>query len=269
MSARLEVKNWRVFQHYKDRSPPWIKLQKSLLDDFDFQMLPIASKALAPMLWLLASEHEDGSIDADPRRIAFRLRWPEADIIAGLKPLIDGGFLFVASGALAPCLQDATPETETETETDTTSSVPSDVVSARAPKTRKGKLDRSSDLIAIGCSERLVSDWKAIRKAKDGGPITETVLEVLEREAESAGISIPEAVRCSVENGWRGFKASWYRNLRADEERPIARAGPSHDPPRQMRGSAALNAALDRILPDAPHNQAIPHGPVLSLSRAG
>jgi hypothetical protein len=118
MSARLEVKNWRVFQHYKDRSPPWIKLQKSLLDDFDFQMLPIASKALAPMLWLLASEHEDGSIDADPRRLSFRLRWPEADIIAGLKPLIFGGFLIVSSGVLAPCLQDATPETETETETE-------------------------------------------------------------------------------------------------------------------------------------------------------
>ena len=130
MSAQLEVKNWRVFQHYKDRSPPWIKLQKSLLDDFDFQMLPIASKALAPMLWLLASEHEDGSIDADPRRIAFRLRWPEADIIAGLKPLIDGGFLFVASGVLAPCLQDATPETETEGEKEIVGSLRSPTVAS-------------------------------------------------------------------------------------------------------------------------------------------
>jgi hypothetical protein len=49
--------NWAELQHYKDRSPPWIKLHKKLLDNFEFQSLPVASRALAPMLWLLASEH--------------------------------------------------------------------------------------------------------------------------------------------------------------------------------------------------------------------
>ena len=34
MTARLHIKNWGEFQHYKKRNPPWIKLHKKLLDDF-------------------------------------------------------------------------------------------------------------------------------------------------------------------------------------------------------------------------------------------
>ena len=56
-------KNWSQFQHYRDRSPTWLKLHRSLLDDFDYHCLPIASKALAPFLWLLASEYEGGEIN--------------------------------------------------------------------------------------------------------------------------------------------------------------------------------------------------------------
>ena len=47
---RLRPKSWNEFQHYKRPHPPWVKLHKRLLDDFEFQSLPIASKALAPML---------------------------------------------------------------------------------------------------------------------------------------------------------------------------------------------------------------------------
>ena len=110
------IKNWSKFQHYKDRSPPWIKLQHELLDDFDFARLPIASKALAPLLWLLASESTDGSVQIDVEWLAFRLRWPDKDISDGLTPLIEKGFVLVASDALAPCSQNACLETEGETE---------------------------------------------------------------------------------------------------------------------------------------------------------
>lgn len=84
--------NWAELQHYKDRSPPWIKLHKKLLDNYEFQCLPTASKALAPMLWLLASEHENGEIDAEPKKLAFRLRISETEAEDALKPLIDKEF---------------------------------------------------------------------------------------------------------------------------------------------------------------------------------
>jgi hypothetical protein len=116
---KFTVKNWAEFQHYKDRSPPWVKLHKSLLDDYDFQCLPVASRALAPMLWLLASENMDGIIDCDTKRLAFRLRALEKEIKEGLEPLIRQGFLIPDSGVLAECQRVAVSETETETETET------------------------------------------------------------------------------------------------------------------------------------------------------
>lgn len=116
MSKKLKVKGWKDFQHYKDRAPPWIKLHKGLLDNFEFQRLPVASRALAPMIWLIASESSEGEIDADVPKLAFRLRQSEKEVADGLKPLIDNGFLVGDSDALAECLQDACLETERETE---------------------------------------------------------------------------------------------------------------------------------------------------------
>ena len=114
----LVPKRWAEFQHYKDRSPPWIKLHKDILNNRDFMCLPLASKALAPLLWLLASESKDGKFDADPEELSFRLRMDKADVINGLNPLISKGFFLDASTMLAPCLQPAIPETEGETESE-------------------------------------------------------------------------------------------------------------------------------------------------------
>ena len=117
---KIAPKDWREFQHYKERNPPWIRLQKKLLDNFEFHCLPVASRALAPMLWLIASDSVDGVIDASAEKLAFRLRMSVSEIVESLKPLIDKGFFLMLqddSNALAARLQDADSETETETET--------------------------------------------------------------------------------------------------------------------------------------------------------
>ncbi len=109
----LRAKNWTEFQHYKDRAPAWIKLHRRLLDDRVFQRLPDASRALAPMLWLLASESEEGIIkDAIPE-IAFRLRMPEAKVEAALKPLTDNEFFIVEQDASKP-LAERKPDASSE-----------------------------------------------------------------------------------------------------------------------------------------------------------
>ena len=115
----LQPKNWAVFQHYKDRCPPWIKLHRDLLNDRAFMRLPIASKALAPMLWLLASESKDGVFDGSLDELVFRLHISELEYQQGLKPLIDNNFFTIVTGVLAECKQVAIPETETEGETET------------------------------------------------------------------------------------------------------------------------------------------------------
>jgi len=107
----LTIRNWREYQHYKDRNPPWIKLHVDLLSSRDWVMWNDASRVLAVACMLLASR-TDGKIPHDPaylQRVAYLNRKPD------LKPLIDSGFLVDASNLLA----DARPETETETETET------------------------------------------------------------------------------------------------------------------------------------------------------
>ena len=113
---QLIPKNWHTFQHYNKRNPPWIKLHRALLDDYDFSQLPVESRALAPMLWLIASEAKDGVINMTPEALAFRLHIDYMTLVNGLEPLMNKGFFLDASNVLASRKQSATPETETETE---------------------------------------------------------------------------------------------------------------------------------------------------------
>lgn len=108
----LTPKRWAEFQHYKNRSPAWIKLHRKLLDDYAYNRLPLASRALAPMLWLIASEYENGTITASTQEIAFRLRTTEKDLVDALKPLIESGFFDCDSDMLADRKRDACLEKE-------------------------------------------------------------------------------------------------------------------------------------------------------------
>jgi hypothetical protein len=142
----LTPKNWASFQHYKDRSPAWIKLHRGLLDDFAFSRLHVASRALAPLLWLLASEYEGGKITAPLDELAFRLHMSDEELRAALKPLIDGGFFIDDSNMLAECKQEAIPERERENKKET-----QDKTEEREPSLRSGAL-------AVNVS-RGTSDW--------------------------------------------------------------------------------------------------------------
>lgn len=90
------------------------------MDDFEYQCLPLASRALAPMLWLLASEYEDpnlGLVEYSTKKLAFRLRVTEKEIEAALNPLIEQGFFVLyqdASKTLAEGYSDDSPETYRE-----------------------------------------------------------------------------------------------------------------------------------------------------------
>lgn len=124
---KIVPKSWDSFQHYKDRSPSWIKLHKALLDNFEFQCLPVASRALAPMLWLLASEYEAGEIDATAAKLCFRLRMSEKELIEALNPLILAGFFTTDDGdsrTLAECKRDAIPRREEKRREEDVASAP-------------------------------------------------------------------------------------------------------------------------------------------------
>lgn len=75
------IKGWSKFQHFKDRTPPWIKLYRDVLDDPDWHALDGDSAKHLVMLWLIASEDEthNGALP-DNRRLAFRLRISEQKV---------------------------------------------------------------------------------------------------------------------------------------------------------------------------------------------
>ena len=115
----FRVKNFEKFQHYKDRSPPWIKLYNELLDDYDFGQLPDASKWHLVAIWLLASR-SNNEIPFDPDWVARRIN---AASPVDLSDLEKRGFIIAsqhvnghASDALADRLHVARPERETEGE---------------------------------------------------------------------------------------------------------------------------------------------------------
>ena len=182
----LKPKNWDKFQHYKDRCPPWIKLHRDILNDRIFASLPIASKALAPLLWLLASESKDGTFNAASEELAFRLHIASKDIESGLNPLIDKGFFIDASTMLAPCYQPAIPERETEGERETEKKVSIEI----------------PDWVPLNDWNDFVAMRKQIKK-----PMTDRakviVLAKL-HEMQNRGVDISVVLQNSIANNWQG-----------------------------------------------------------------
>jgi hypothetical protein len=189
----LQPKNWGVFQHYKDRCPPWIKLHRDLLNDRVYMCLPLASKALAPLLWLLASESKDGTFDGSLDELVFRLHITPKDYQDGVKPLIDKGFFVVASGVLAECYQDAIPETEREGETKKEKETKKKATVVAAPE---------------GVSLEIWESFVQHRKTKKAA-ITPLVMEFLVEQAKIAGWSLESALKETVLRNWISFKAEW------------------------------------------------------------
>ena len=197
----IKINNWSSHQSYKDRKPPWIRLHKTMLDDYDFHMMSVSARALLPMLWLLASEDADptsGKIQSDYKKIAFRLRCTEKEITQAVRECAENGFLQVIDKQ--PCIESVTkpykdslvsvtPETETETETET---------------------DKKEDKPELVSAQTWL-DFKQLRKSKKA-PITKTVLKLITKQAEQAGFTLEEALQECCSRGWTAFKADWIKD---------------------------------------------------------
>lgn len=109
---KYRVKNWRTFQHYKDRNPVWIKLHFSILTSSDWVALADSSRLLAIVCMLVASRN-NGEIDGSPAGLAYLQRIAYLNKKPDLTPLIECGFLESAS-KVEQTVQNAIPETYKE-----------------------------------------------------------------------------------------------------------------------------------------------------------
>jgi hypothetical protein len=105
----FSVRNFNDFQHYKDRTPPWIKLYNAVLDDHAFAMLPDETKWHLVAIWLLASRC-DNQVPSDPNWVSRKI---EANTLIRFDLIVSAGFITVhgdASKLLAKCPGSASPE---------------------------------------------------------------------------------------------------------------------------------------------------------------
>jgi hypothetical protein len=75
----IVVKEWKIYQHYKDRNPPWIKLHRELLTSNTWVTMDDASRVLAIAIMLLAAA-TGNRIPADPAylmRVAYLNKKPD------------------------------------------------------------------------------------------------------------------------------------------------------------------------------------------------
>ncbi|NYS09340.1 putative replication protein [Xanthomonas phage PBR31] len=125
----MRVKDWGKFQHFKDRRPPWIKLYRDILDDIEWHELDAVAAKVLVMIWLIASEGEDGELP-QKRELAFRLRMKEKDLEEAVSKL--GHWLVQDDiSAISTRYQDDLPETEVETEKEEETEVETDQLSGK------------------------------------------------------------------------------------------------------------------------------------------
>lgn len=100
--AYVTIKNWKTWQHYKDREPPWVKLHSRVLNDDAFMGLTEAYQWQLVRIWLVAARSSKYTLDGDKRRTPV-LSCKEATIRRAIgttrRVPID---LFIAEGWLIP-----------------------------------------------------------------------------------------------------------------------------------------------------------------------
>lgn len=106
----ISIKNWEKFQHYKDRSPPWIKLHREILDDYEFSSLSDEAKCHVMLIWVLASQN-DNKLPADPAWLKKRLGVTSK---IDINHLIKHGFLILERSASSLPLEERRDRGETE-----------------------------------------------------------------------------------------------------------------------------------------------------------
>jgi hypothetical protein len=87
MSGHYRIVNWKQFQHYNDRSPPWIKLHRSMLTSRTWVSASDSERVLAVACMLIAAD-TDNKIPADAvylKRVAYLNAEPDFDALIRLQ----------------------------------------------------------------------------------------------------------------------------------------------------------------------------------------
>lgn len=181
----MKIKNWHELQHFKDRTPPWIKLYRNILDQRDISVISDCSFRVLIGLWLLASEDKAlaGNLPEIPD-IAFRLRKTEKEIAQCLQEL-DAFIEYDDASLISERYQDDAPETEAYSKETYREETEKEVL---AKKPKKSPMDLYIEIAnfdkfwesygKIGNKQQAI---KSYNKTIKGGTTHETIINGLRR----------------------------------------------------------------------------------------
>ena len=184
------VKNFEKFQHYKDRNPPWIRLYNALLDDYEYGLLPDASKSHLCAIWLLASRY-DNKIPCDPEWISRRINATDA---IDLDLLSERGFILMDQGCskmLADCKQSAVPEESRGEQRQRRGETDISLYS-------KKNITRPSKRRTIVYSDLFLMCWEEYQGLKEQGASKLKAFETFDRLSEAEQDNCYDGLACYV-----------------------------------------------------------------------
>ena len=111
----IHIKNWKRFQHYRDRNPKWIKLHLSILDDYEFQTLTPTQQLVLIKLWLL-SARSAGRLPVDSAWLARNLHIDYRAIAAALPALETNNFITLSDKSASQSVPKRSRPTSLETD---------------------------------------------------------------------------------------------------------------------------------------------------------
>lgn len=101
MTWTIRVVNWREFQHYTHRAPPWIKLHRTLLQKPGWRKLSGSAAKLLVDLWVIAAGSKEGEVSETVSELAYTTRRPVAGVYRDLGALATAGFVELSKQTLA------------------------------------------------------------------------------------------------------------------------------------------------------------------------
>lgn len=110
----------------------------------------------------------------------------------------------------APCkpLQSQEQEQEHEQRSGAPAAAPKPSRKRAAAEPREKATIDAAGLVAMGVDLQHAKDWLKVRKDKRSA-LTQTALDGVMREAQKAGITLPQAVEIAARKGWASFNAAW------------------------------------------------------------
>jgi hypothetical protein len=85
---------------------------------------------------------------------------------------------------------------------------------------KKETFNFKNELLNLGIEKQIVSDWLKVR-AKKKASNTETSFNRIKKQIELSGLTANECIKKAVEKDWKGFEASWLKNLNGSKKEAV------------------------------------------------